>query len=363
MFFLNTGITGSGLPKKTLCLTYDDGPGLTQGVGLGPRTDDLGFYLFLQGIQATFFVIGKRAADHLDVLKQLARWGHLVVNHTYTHPGMPDLLPNDQEIIKQILDAHAALKPAANQDSLLFRPPYGSWSDGVARVLNANAQARRYTGPVLWNIAGNDWQFWQNGASAQVCADDYFARIEESQGGIVLAHDSSAEEQLALVNNTYEMTRLLIPKFIDNGYRFIRLDAVPEVRSAIQVKAIVALRAANGEYVSPQGGGGGQVLANGPGVYQWEELGLVQLGGQRVAFRAPRGHFMSAHVGPTGEILADGEGIYEWEVFKRLPQPNGKWALQAHTGKFVSVAATDKGLKADATSVGPNERFTPVYLT
>src|SRR5262245_51526229 len=40
MFFLNTQITGNAMEPKTLCLTFDDGPGVTTGLGLGPRTDD-----------------------------------------------------------------------------------------------------------------------------------------------------------------------------------------------------------------------------------------------------------------------------------------------------------------------------------
>jgi peptidoglycan/xylan/chitin deacetylase (PgdA/CDA1 family) len=75
MFFYSTPAAGhfldpnaaqinNPLPDGLLCLTYDDGPGVTSTpTGPGSRTDDLGFYLFLQGIPATFFVIGQRAAN------------------------------------------------------------------------------------------------------------------------------------------------------------------------------------------------------------------------------------------------------------------------------------------------------------
>src|SRR5437879_5738296 len=95
MFLLNTSITGRAMEPKTLCLTFDDGPGVTAGPGLGPRTDDLGFYLFLQGIPATFFVIGDRAANHPELIAQLARWGHLIGNHTEDHTSLPSLSSSD----------------------------------------------------------------------------------------------------------------------------------------------------------------------------------------------------------------------------------------------------------------------------
>jgi peptidoglycan/xylan/chitin deacetylase (PgdA/CDA1 family)/LmbE family N-acetylglucosaminyl deacetylase len=224
--FLSTDLRGGALSGKTLCLTYDDGP--------GAQTAELGEYLFLQGIQATFFAIGQRAAAAPPgTLAQLARWGHLVANHTSTHPDLRSLLPDGDAIVREVLDAHTALAAAGGGGSLLLRPPYGYWSGDLARILNADARTRRYAGPVYWDIDGKDWQHWRDGASAQACADRYFAEIERKGSGIVLMHDSSAEEGLARVNDTCRMTRLLIPRLLENGYRFIRLDAVPDVRSAL----------------------------------------------------------------------------------------------------------------------------------
>jgi len=224
MAFLSIDVRGGGLPAKTLCLTYDDGP--------GAQTAELGEYLFRQGIQATFFAIGKRAAAAPGTLAELARWGHRVANHTSTHPDLRSLVPDGEAIVREVLDAHAVLA-AAGGGSLLLRPPYGYWSVGVARALNADPRTRRYTGPLYWDVDGEDWRHWRDGAPAQACADHYFAEIERKGRGIVLMHDGAAEEDLARVNDTCRMTRLLIPRLLENGYRFIRLDAVPEVRSAL----------------------------------------------------------------------------------------------------------------------------------
>jgi len=353
MFFLNARITGNALPKKTLCLTFDDGPGLTSGPGLGPRTDELGLYLFRQGIQATFFLIGEAAAAHPDLLQQLERWGHLVANHTWHHPDLA-LEPDAEKIRRSVWDAHLALQPASHSDSLLFRPPYGGWNNDVAGALNGDSNTRTYTGPIHWDITGQDWEHWQNGDSAQVCADDYFNLVQAAQSGIILMHDGSAEPGLAAKNNTFEMTRLLIPRLLNEGYRFIRLDAVPQVCSALQVTAILAIKARTGKYVSPKDGGGGRVFVNGPAISLWEELGLVDLGSGKAAIRCPNGQFLSTQ--PTGDILGNGPAIDQWETFNLVPS-GPDWVLQAYTGKYVSVSGTDSSLNADQTIVGQGTPF------
>jgi peptidoglycan/xylan/chitin deacetylase (PgdA/CDA1 family) len=226
--FAQTRLRGSSLPQKTLCLTYDDGP--------GPETEELGRSLFAQGIPATFFVIGERAAASpagAATLDRLIQWGHLVANHTATHPRLPTLLPDGEAVVREVWDGHTALGPAADGAPLLLRPPYGAWSAEVAEALAADGRTRRYTGPVLWDVDGRDWQLWREGASVEAVADRYFAAIEQGERGIVLLHDGAAEEERAALYRPSAMTRRLVPRLLAAGYRFVRLDAVPEIRSAL----------------------------------------------------------------------------------------------------------------------------------
>src|SRR5207302_5989283 len=90
--FLHADIKGNDLPRKTLCLTYDDGPGESSDDGVGPQTKALGEYLFREGISATFFVIGLHAERHPHVLRSLVRHSHTIGNHTYSHPGLVALV-------------------------------------------------------------------------------------------------------------------------------------------------------------------------------------------------------------------------------------------------------------------------------
>jgi peptidoglycan/xylan/chitin deacetylase (PgdA/CDA1 family) len=66
--FTSDGIYGNDLPDRTLCLTFDDGPGETKGEGPGPRTLELAQFLASRMITATFFVIGERVANQREIV-------------------------------------------------------------------------------------------------------------------------------------------------------------------------------------------------------------------------------------------------------------------------------------------------------
>src|SRR5690349_9165967 len=100
--FFDLDIKGDRLPPKTVCLTYDDGPGATAGSGPGPKTEALAHFLHEEGIQATFFVIGAHAEEHRDLLARLRDWGHLLGNHTFGHPGLVSLAHTGGDVIGEV---------------------------------------------------------------------------------------------------------------------------------------------------------------------------------------------------------------------------------------------------------------------
>src|ERR1700747_1172680 len=59
-------------------LTFDDGP--TPGV-----TDKVLTALATECVQATFFMVGRNAADHPDMVRKIARLGHTIGYHTWDH--------------------------------------------------------------------------------------------------------------------------------------------------------------------------------------------------------------------------------------------------------------------------------------
>lgn len=227
--------TGKSLPPKTLCLTYDDGPGETADPGPGPRTLELASYLREQGIGAAFFVVGKHVEQHPSILLKLTNLGHLVGNHTYDHPDLVRYLASGRDPVEQVARAEELIRAQIGTPSRYFRPSYGSWSLEVANALNKNVPiAKEHVGSFSWDISSADYEFWMQGKGPDDCAQAYLAAIERKGNGIVLMHDSTADNDVMKRNNqTCQTTRLLVPLLRERGYKFVRLDQIPEVAAAL----------------------------------------------------------------------------------------------------------------------------------
>ena len=65
--------------SKQIALTYDDGPN-------DPHTLKLLEVLAKHDVHATFFMIGRYVRQRPDIAREVARAGHAVGNHTFTHP-------------------------------------------------------------------------------------------------------------------------------------------------------------------------------------------------------------------------------------------------------------------------------------
>src|SRR5450432_2316715 len=78
------------LRDHEVVLTFDDGP-------WPPTTPKVLAALADQCVLATFFVIGKPALEHPDLLRRTAAEGHTIGHHTWTHPSLSQI-PPDQAI-------------------------------------------------------------------------------------------------------------------------------------------------------------------------------------------------------------------------------------------------------------------------
>jgi peptidoglycan/xylan/chitin deacetylase (PgdA/CDA1 family) len=250
---LHHDIKGAGLPPKTLCLTYDDGPGETDGDGPGPKTSRLAEYLCQEGIAATFFVVGQHAEQFPETLPRLARYGHAIGNHTYSHPGLVSCALAGGDVVGEIARTDAIIRPHVRRNTTLLRAPYGNWRETlpppdngdkpesiVADILNASGQFDDVIGPVNWDISACDYDFWRAGASAAEAAEAYFQEIERVGQGIVLMHDSSDEAAIRANQRTCELTRLLVPRLKASGYRFVDLYDVPQVGALLAQRAVLS---------------------------------------------------------------------------------------------------------------------------
>jgi len=345
--FFSTGLSGSDLPPRTVCLTFDDGP--------GRDSLELASWLHRRGVQATFFVVGKYAVANKDALRQMADMGHLIANHTFTHRSLS--LCYATLAAKEILDTDTAIADLIPAPFALFRPPYLDWSPGVAGMLNWSS-ACKCTGPVMTDIDGRDWQFWRDGSDAASCAAAYIQLIGQIGRGIIIMHDSSIDDVIRRNSQTLSMAQHVVVWLQEHGYRMVRLDAIPQIRDAAKVSSVIALQAANGCFLSPQQGGGGEVRADCSWVGPWEPLGVIELGDNKIALRCLSGHYLSAPQGGGGKILASGPAIGASEVLTREDLGNGAIALRCANGNYVSLQRGGGGeILANGSAIGAPEVF------
>ena len=132
----------------TVALTFDDGPNeASRGV-----LSALAAY----GVKATFFIVGKMATAHPDVLREVAQQGHLLGNHSATHALLGvRYQKNPRLLIDQLRVVDNAIRPLMKYDDpLFFRAPYGYWKSSHAAVLNGDPRLKYYTGPIFWDEGG-----------------------------------------------------------------------------------------------------------------------------------------------------------------------------------------------------------------
>ena len=200
----------AGRDPSQIALTYDDGPN-------DPDTFRLLDVLARNGVSATFFVIGKFARQRPDIVKALAAAGHLVGNHTMTHPLLVTRSPS--VVRQQLRDANAAIEDALGARVEFFRPPHGGRRPDVLR-------AARELGlkTVLWNVMGHDW----NAKSAETIEQRVAAAVERNRhlgrASNVLLHDGAQAGIGADRSRTVAATAALLIRWKHAGLRFVTVD-------------------------------------------------------------------------------------------------------------------------------------------
>ncbi|PHS14105.1 MAG: chitooligosaccharide deacetylase [Blastopirellula sp.] len=163
---------------KILMLTFDDGP-LPESTPM--ILDALDHY----NAKATFFVLGKNAKKHPELILEIVKRGHDLGNHTYSHPRREEILR--EEWTNELRATDEILKSILGATTQLYRPPRGKlklfdfielWRNGITSV--------------LWNRDPEDFK------STTEDIKRWFVKNQLCSGDIILLHDTSAATVLAL---------------------------------------------------------------------------------------------------------------------------------------------------------------------
>ncbi|MCX7831444.1 MAG: polysaccharide deacetylase family protein [Actinobacteria bacterium] len=194
-----------GFKEKILALTYDDGPSIYTPILLN--------VLQKYHVKATFFVIGKHAERHPEILRQIAKQGHLIGNHSYSHLNLrkSSKYRIDFEVRKteEIVKKYTGIKPS------WFRPPMGIYDERLLQYL----KSRNYK-VSLWTIDTEDWKN-QN-------ADLIFSKVQRNlvPGAVVLMHDGGGSRK-----GTVRATEMIIKTALRKGFVFVTLADFAKIRS------------------------------------------------------------------------------------------------------------------------------------
>ena len=126
-----------------IALTFDDGP--------NPRwTPQLLDTLERHGVKATFFLIGQYAAQQPELVRRIHNAGHLIGNHTWTHPDLA--ITGKLQTREELTRTNGELEQILGAPIRYFRPPFGSRRPATLRIARELGLI-----PVMWNAMAYDW--------------------------------------------------------------------------------------------------------------------------------------------------------------------------------------------------------------
>ncbi|ADL06816.1 polysaccharide deacetylase family protein [Thermosediminibacter oceani] len=188
---------------KMVALTFDDGPDSVYT----PQILDV---LKEQNVKATFFLVGKRAELFPDVVRRMVREGHVVGNHTWSHPNIIKM--NNEDMVREILRAEETLSKLTGYRPALFRSPYGSIDEArVKEIAKLNYKV------IAWSVDSLDWK----SLTAEQVKTNILENVRE--GSIILQHSAGGGEDLS---GSVAALKDVIVTLKKEGYRFV---TIPEL--------------------------------------------------------------------------------------------------------------------------------------
>lgn len=202
-------IFGKTLPKKTIVLTFDDGPHHRYSA-------EIAAILKQYDAPAVFFNVGRnlgtldehgaaKLGPNAQVARKLMASGYVIGNHSFSHAQLSK--ESGDALKAEIMNTDLLLKAVDPARSNLFRFPYGARNkEGMHLLSDAHLKS------VMWNVDSLDWA----DPVPSSIADRVLQQVNKEGRGIVLFHD--------IHERTVKALPAVLEKLAAEGYRFAGWD-------------------------------------------------------------------------------------------------------------------------------------------
>lgn len=188
--------------KKIVALTFDDGPSKT-------HTKELLKILNKHNVKATFFMLGKKIEENIDIARQVFLEGHLLGNHSYEHLRL--YFKSFKFIKDQIIQTDNLIRKLGQNEAKYFRPPYCAKYivlPLVLKAMNKELVTGTYDPPAEYIIPYD----------SEDVSNEVINNIKP--GSIVFLHDGRDIQ----IKEFIKSVELIIINLKEMGYSFVRLD-------------------------------------------------------------------------------------------------------------------------------------------
>jgi peptidoglycan/xylan/chitin deacetylase (PgdA/CDA1 family) len=202
-------LVAPALPSD-LALTFDDGP----NPACTPRLLDL---LARYGVRGTFFLLGSFAEQEPRLTKRIAEAGHLIGNHSWSHPNLSLSAP--ARIRLELRRTQDTLEQLIGKPVRHFRPPFGARRPYVLRTARRMGMT-----PVLWNVMTSDWKERSPDRIAECLTEKIEVNRRRGLASNIVLHDGSHHGLDANREPSLAAAEQLLARFAAT-HKFVTVDA------------------------------------------------------------------------------------------------------------------------------------------
>jgi peptidoglycan-N-acetylglucosamine deacetylase len=203
----------SGFKPKTLTLTFDDGPDPVYT----PQILDI---LKKYDVKATFFVIGKNVKEYPEIAKRIVTEGHVIANHSYSHPRLNNL--SSVTVDTEISGTDEILSQLVNVKTDFFRTPYNDiYGFNTENDLSILKELRKYNKfAVEDDVDTKDWLV----KDPVAINTKTFDTLDKQSGSVLLLHDGGGDR-----TSTVKALPGMIEGIQKRGYAIENLSTNPDL--------------------------------------------------------------------------------------------------------------------------------------